>query len=101
MDEVQEVLTQKKEALESILEEKKEEAEKIVDEEVSKAIEKIGEESSEIISSIPGATKVVEIVDAALTNVSCSCFLFGWKISAKKVAPLRSTKLVLSSEPPK
>ena len=96
MEVIEEKKEEIKEVVEAVLEEKKEEIKEVVEDVAKKVddaadavcekVEAVAEKALEKLEdSIPGATKLVEVVDAAFAGVACSCGLLGWQFSARKV----------------
>lgn len=87
--------------MEEIVEQVKEKVENVVVEKADVVIDKVEEFAEKIDNQVdaglkkldekaPEVASVVEAVDAALMGKTCSCMVFGWKISASKVALARS-----------
>ena len=83
------------EKVETIVESKKEEIEEVVKkvDEAADELAAVVEASSEVFlakleDTVPGGTKIVEVVDAALVGASVSCGCLGWKFSVEKLSRL-------------
>jgi ferritin-like metal-binding protein YciE len=93
LDAVKQIVEEKVEALveskQEEIKEKVEEVVKAVDDAADKAAEKVEDVVESVIAKVeeivPGAAKVVEVVDAALVGTSVSCGCMGWKISVEKL----------------
>jgi len=72
-----------------------------VDFEIKKLEESAKANLDEIIVRVPVVASVVEVVDVALADSSCSFVFFGWILSAKRSRRSPAKSMVLSSEAPK
>lgn len=94
MESIKEIVEDKVEAIledkSDEIQEKAQEVAKKVDEIADKTAEKV-EDAAELVlrkveEVVPGAAKIVDVVDAALVGVGVSCGCLGWKFSVEKIA---------------
>ncbi len=100
MESIQEVVEEK---IEAVLESKKEEVQakveevvQKVDEVADKVCEKVEESTQKVIDKledvVPGASKLVDIVDEALVGQAISCGCLGWTFSAVKSQKMKASQ---------